>query len=301
MDSIATTSQNGWPTFADYGLPGLVRLPWVTGDVAAGDVFDVFDWFCRRYNAEVEPIEQGQSWGFSPRLIVGSTLTSNHASGTAVDLNAARHPLGKQGTFTPDQVRALRRILADTVVDGVQVIRWGGDYAGRKDEMHFELELQRNGNSPAKVAALAARVRPVDGVALNATRPVGGRVRQPREWDLDDPGCVKVVQGLVGATPDGIYGRQTKAAVSRRRIKLGLTAGDWYGRDTLRTDLAARGWFGPGTVGPHVAAIQWLAGDDTPDGIYGPTTEQWVDEMRAWANIPTSNGVGADTIRRIIR
>lgn len=155
-----TTSQNGWPAIASYGDPSLTAFPWVSGDVLRGDTWDVFDYLCRRFDAEVQPIRKAASWGYSPRNIIGSfTTLSNHASGTAIDLNADAHPLGATGTFSAAQVARIHSILTDCVVDGVPVIRWGGDYSGRKDEMHFELNLMSNGNSPAKLAALASRVR----------------------------------------------------------------------------------------------------------------------------------------------
>ena len=106
---------------------------------------------------------------------------------------------------------------------------------------------------------------------------------------------------MVGVKVDGAYGPATKRAVSSRRLALGLSAGDWYGADTLRADLLARGWFGQGAIGAQVQAVQWVAGDDTPDGVYGPTTEQWMDEMRAWAGLPSAAGIGADTIKAVVR
>ena len=127
---MTTTSQNGWPVD-----PPLTPLAWITGNVRVGDVHTILDHLCARFNAEVEPIIRGHSWGYANRAIRGSTTTSNHASGTAIDLNAPAHPLGKRGTFTTAQAATIRSILAD--LDGA--IRWGGDYSGRPDEMHFEI------------------------------------------------------------------------------------------------------------------------------------------------------------------
>ena len=89
----------------------------------------------RKCPVSVEPLHAGQCWGYAYRKIRGSAALSNHASGTAIDLNAPAHPLGEKGTFTAKQVTAIRRIL--TFCDGV--VRWGGDFHGRKDEMHFEI------------------------------------------------------------------------------------------------------------------------------------------------------------------
>lgn len=129
-----TTSQNGWTVFTSSAE--LAPLPWITGRVRPGDVWTVFDELCRRFDAEVERIDKASSWGYAYRAVRGqSSGYSNHASATALDLNAPRHPLGPRGTFSRAQVAAIRRILAD--LDGV--IRWGGDYRNRADEMHFEI------------------------------------------------------------------------------------------------------------------------------------------------------------------
>jgi hypothetical protein len=85
----------------------------------------------------VEPIDSGQldDWGYALRRISGSNSWSNHASGTALDLNALKHPQGRRGTFTPRQERLIRRWL----FDHDSCVRWGGDYRTRADEMHFEV------------------------------------------------------------------------------------------------------------------------------------------------------------------
>lgn len=141
-------SQNGWG--AVTSPKGLVDLRWITGKVLPGDVLVVFDYLCERFNTEVEPITRAHSWGWAYRAIRGATTVSNHASATAVDVNAPAHPLGKRGTFSAEEVAAIRRILA--ALGGV--VRWGGDYSGRADEMHFEINA-----SAAKVAAVAAGIK----------------------------------------------------------------------------------------------------------------------------------------------
>lgn len=52
-----------------------------------------------------------------------------------MDYNAPLHPLDTEGTFDAAQVSKIHQILAE--LDGV--VRWGGDYSGRKDPMHFEI------------------------------------------------------------------------------------------------------------------------------------------------------------------
>lgn len=142
------TSQNGWPVVTDPNT--LTPLSWVTGRVRSGAVHAVFNELCRRFNAEVENITKAHSWGWAYRPVRGASGGySNHASGTAIDLNAPRHPLGAGGTFTPHQANVIRGILKD--LGGV--IRWGGDYQNRADAMHFEVNA-----TAAAVAKVAARI-----------------------------------------------------------------------------------------------------------------------------------------------
>lgn len=132
------TSQNGWSVITSKDLdispfPGTKIVP-VPG-IRKGDVATVLHYVGEQFNKNVEKLVNPGCWGYFNRPIRGSTQTSNHASGTAIDLNAPKHPLGAQGTFTASQKAEIRKIL--NYCNGV--VRWGGDYSGRKDEMHFEI------------------------------------------------------------------------------------------------------------------------------------------------------------------
>lgn len=132
-------SQNGWPASKDknaigvkvYPVPGTQRHFLVTEKVAP-----ILINFAAEFHKTIEPIDQGtwDDWGWSVGDSVGiDAMQSNHASGTAIDLNAVSHPFRKVGTFNP--VKALKvRALAKKYG-----IRWGGDYHTTKDEMHFEI------------------------------------------------------------------------------------------------------------------------------------------------------------------
>lgn len=67
---------------------------------------------------------------YNPRKVRGSaTKWSNHAFGAAIDLNAAENGFGKgRGNIPQPVIDAFKR----------QGARWGGDYRGRTDPMHFE-------------------------------------------------------------------------------------------------------------------------------------------------------------------
>lgn len=75
-------------------------------------------------------------WGYAFRPVRGYADLSRHAYGLAIDLNATEHPLAVDHTFTPAETALIRRRLRR--YDGC--IRWGGDYSGRVDPMHFEID-----------------------------------------------------------------------------------------------------------------------------------------------------------------
>jgi len=134
------TSQNGWPAGPDKRALG-VNGAWSVmgasfpGGVVGGPAGDVLAYVAEQFHRRVEALVDGWCWGWAYRDVRGTTGLSNHASGTAIDVNAPRHPLGSVGTFSSGQVATIHAILAE--VGGT--VRWGGDYLGRKDEMHFEI------------------------------------------------------------------------------------------------------------------------------------------------------------------
>jgi hypothetical protein len=157
--AIIPTSQNGYVA-NDRSLIETLTAPGtdIGFPVRKGPCGQLLMWAAGRWHHEVEPLVPGTCWGYAERDIRGSTEISNHASGTAIDLNAPQHPLGTNpaADFTPAQIAAVRRIVADS--DGA--LRWGGDYVGRKDGMHVEI------NAPeGHVAGVLAQVTGGDDVA----------------------------------------------------------------------------------------------------------------------------------------
>jgi hypothetical protein len=65
---------------------------------------------------------------FNYRLIRGSSALSNHAFAIAIDINPDGNALKTKGSMPKFAVDAFKK----------QGARWGGDYKGRKDPMHFE-------------------------------------------------------------------------------------------------------------------------------------------------------------------
>lgn len=106
--------------------------------------------FAADFHKLIEPIDQGalDDWGYCFRMVRGTTdKLSNHSSGTAIDLNATKHPLGKAGTFETGKVPMIQALAKK------YGLTWGGDYKNRKDEMHFEVAI-----SPEKVEAFIKKL-----------------------------------------------------------------------------------------------------------------------------------------------
>lgn len=87
------------------------------------------------FNKNVSKLKEPllDDWGFAYRTVRGANVMSNHASGTAIDLNATNFPMGTR-RMTRRQRRACRAIVAK-----YRVITWGGEWTTRPDEMHFEI------------------------------------------------------------------------------------------------------------------------------------------------------------------
>lgn len=158
------TSYNGWPA-SQYPSSIGINQRWepipghrFPGGIKGGDVEVVMTYFVRQLDARVEPIElyaPGDEWGYNYKASANSpNKLSCHASGTAFDYNATRHPNGRRGTWTAAQVREIRRIQNE--VGGV--VFWLGDASVTPDEMHFEIR-----GSTSAVRAVANRIRQSGG------------------------------------------------------------------------------------------------------------------------------------------
>ena len=127
-------TRNGYPVLATS--EEAVPLAFITGRVAPF-ALGIFEAFCTRFATEVEPIDPAQSWGYARRQVGDTTTWSEHAAGTAIDLNATDHPQ-HQTTYPEAKRVALLMLLAD-----FPRIEWGGTWpAASLDEMHFELRQE---------------------------------------------------------------------------------------------------------------------------------------------------------------
>lgn len=133
-------SQNGWPANIDPKKIGIDSFLIVGTKIkvrCAEAVAPLLVNFAIEFHEHVEPIDEGQldDWGYAYRNVRNSPdKISNHASGTALDLNATKHPLGKSNTFTKAQCNTIKLLITK------YGLAWGGTWK-RKDEMHFEIAL----------------------------------------------------------------------------------------------------------------------------------------------------------------
>ncbi|TFH57270.1 M15 family metallopeptidase [Glutamicibacter arilaitensis] len=239
----------GWDVLTSGSSNRLTNLKWITGKVRAGDAHTILNELGRRFNAEVETIRKDWSWGYAKRPVRGASVPSEHSAGTAVDFNAPEHGLGRVGTFSGAQVKAIRRILAD--LDGS--VRWGGDYAGRKDEMHFELQ-----GGTAKLAKVAAKI---NGGTI---KPVASKPAKPKPAKSDRPTDYKDL------VVDGKFGSVTAEATQILMSQIGLYERAIDGDAGKYTWMAVQEWLNglgyynraiDGDFGKHsvIALQQFLA------------------------------------------
>lgn len=225
------TSQNGYSA-NDINRTHTKLIPGTTREVRLrkGNTGWLLRHFAAWFDKNIESVDGGilNDWGYAERTIRGSSTTlSNHASGTAIDLNSNEHWLGQRGTFTPRQTRKIRRRLKH--YDGV--IRWGGDYSGRPDEMHFEIDA-----GPAACREVVRKLKGKDAKA-EETRdrvfrgPVVSLSVAQRQHDARRTRSRAVVRRIqrhlnkqygAGLAVDGHFGGNTKDAYLQHEQALGI-------------------------------------------------------------------------------
>ena len=138
---MSLTSYNGYPASKDPAEIGIKSYPVKGTDRklrCAESVGPLLAAFAAEFHELIEPIDEGtfDDWGYAFRMVRGSTdRLSCHSSGTAIDLNATKHPLGKAGTFPVEKIPMLRALAKK------YGLKWGGDFKSRPDDMHFEVEV----------------------------------------------------------------------------------------------------------------------------------------------------------------
>lgn len=146
------TSYNGWAASSSPSSINIQDLryqgkPFPAG-IKGGDVTVVFTYLITALATRVESFNDGYGcWGHNYRANVNNPDTlSCHASGTAIDWQAPKHPNGVSGTYTAAQYAEISKILQE--LDSV--VRHLRGY----DEMHFEIR-----GSAAQVKVVADKIR----------------------------------------------------------------------------------------------------------------------------------------------
>lgn len=127
-------SENGWP-MVDQDSCQWVTVPGtdVSLQIQMGQPLALLRAWAADFNAYVEPLRDADSACWTP---TNSVATSNHLSGTALDLNWNSHPFRiLNAGFTSAQINTVRDLLEfyeDTIF-------WGNDWQSPRDAMHFQM------------------------------------------------------------------------------------------------------------------------------------------------------------------
>lgn len=210
----------GWPT-DNSGRMTTVRGAGIALSVRA-ELAPVVEHLVNETAARGYALNHGQCWGFANRAIRGSNRPSNHSWGLAVDLNAPANPMAD-------------RLVTDMPAWMVELwksrgFRWGGDYTGRKDAMHFEyMGTPDDARRLAGELGGAAPISPPPPAAAPAAGPLlkrgakGGDVRRLQE---------RLNAAGVAVAVDGDFGPATAAAVVAFQKARGLGADGVVGPQT---------------------------------------------------------------------
>ncbi|QDF17115.1 endolysin [Gordonia phage William] len=190
-----THSENGWRMVNRDECVLIQGLAFMdTAPVRRGYAAEALSAWAHWYDQNVPGEITSPTWGWSN---TNDVSTSNHLSGTALDINAPQYPWGgdRMARVFPDRVAAIRRGLAE--FEGI--IFWGADWS-RKDEMHFQLNAgTASGDGASQRLAEFVQRRIVDGrlkgtvgkTAIDAARvnaftqafmtPIGSDTKDNRE------------------------------------------------------------------------------------------------------------------------
>lgn len=140
-----TVSYNGWSAspssssigITKYRIPGTSETIWLRRSAAP-----ILLWAMDYWNRNIEPIQGRQldDWGYAYRATRGGGSISNHASGTAVDINALQYPRGRANMSAVKVMKVRAMVRRINQAAGKTLIKWGGEWSGAyKDQMHLEL------------------------------------------------------------------------------------------------------------------------------------------------------------------
>lgn len=152
-------SINGWPVIKSYGskqlksgvVPGTkVKL------LLRKEVLPLFLALAKEYHETIAPLDNKtqDDWSYNYRKSRANSNWSNHASGTAVDLNSSKEGSQSQSNrkywAEPDKAKAVKKLKRV-----YSIMNWGGDWTSFYDPMHWELKA---GTSVSDVARLIKKL-----------------------------------------------------------------------------------------------------------------------------------------------
>ncbi|MCA2331624.1 M15 family metallopeptidase [Mycobacterium avium] len=239
-----TISENGWP-MVDEGSCTWVSIPGtdVTLEIQNGQPLQILRAFAADFHAFVQPLRDADSACWT---LTNDVDTSNHLSGTAMDLNWNSHAFHVRGTFNASQLAALRALLG--WYEGT--VYWGGDWTDPIDEMHFQMGYNTYGN-PATADFIKRKIR-ADGYSTyqRGTAP-------------DAASVLAQATGLSAA----------RAAVILPAVQDGLAAADCTNVNRIAMWLAQIGH-----ESDSFNATEEYANGDT-------TQERWIYKGRTWIQL----------------
>lgn len=166
-------------------------------------------------------------------------------------------------------------------------------------------EIQRREGIPVTGRMTPATRRVLTGSAVGSppkpappAKPTSRKpTRLPTVKRGSDSGWVPVIQRLVGANDDGVWGDQTDRKVEEFQKRHGLVADKIVGLRTWSQFLYGHA-LARGDRGDRVKVLQNMVGLSGPDadGIFGPATHGRVVEVKRGLDIPV-NGVADKNFR----
>jgi hypothetical protein len=223
-------------------------------------------------------LRSGQCWGFACRSIRGRNVASNHSWGLAVDLNSLANPMGSRlVTDMPSWLPALWRAHG---------FRWGGDYSGRKDAMHFEYV-----RTPRAAAESAARLRPAAKAAA-----------KPAAKPAASPAPKQAPKQASGPAPKPAGKAPSATGAPRPAPPFPLPANHYFGVDRTPDCHTGR----DPADRAHVRTLQsrlvergWDLRPDGADGWFGKVTRQVVEDFQREKGLGADGRVGPRTWRAL--
>jgi peptidoglycan hydrolase-like protein with peptidoglycan-binding domain len=216
-------------------------------------------------------------WGYSCRAISGSNSPSNHSWGLAVDINAPSNP------YTSPLVTDMPSWMPDLWNE--YGFRWGGDYSGSKDAMHYEF---MESVSAAASYTQKARDRGLGGGASGGggggTPPTPPATYTPGVFPLPSgyyygpkDGPTESISGMAGEDQAWIEGLKDAQRHLQQHIPGSLPV---YGADGMYGETAS------GETHDATLQFQQMKGIEA-DALIGPTTFGKLMEAPSGGTPPT--------------